>query len=133
MTQYIRFPTVTAAATTAVNLTQVGGVAITLGQKVSNSSVPVVLASNQPTINVAVASSTLPSGAATELTLAAINTRTAGSLVPISFNEVLLAYVVSGNGVGQVATATYLLSSTTVRTLTMSYDVSDRLSGVVAS
>lgn len=133
MTQYIRFPTVSAAATTAVNLTQVGGVAISLGQKVANSSFPVVLASNQPTINVAVASSTLPSGAATEITLAALNAKTAGGLVPVAFDEVVLTYVPSGAGVGQVATATYKLATVTVKTLTMSYDGSDRLSGVVAS
>ena len=50
-------PAVTLASTTvtntvAENLTQVGGSSITLGQKTSANSVPVVIASDQPAINV---------------------------------------------------------------------------------
>lgn len=65
--------------------------------------------------------------------LAALNARTAGSLVPVKFDEVDLTYVPSGNGVGQIATAVYKLVGSTVKTLTLSYDGSNRLSSVVAS
>jgi hypothetical protein len=47
----------------------------TLGQKVMASSTPVVLSSDQSSIPVTVGSLPLPSGAATETTLAAINTK----------------------------------------------------------
>ena len=82
---------------------------------------------------VAVASSALPTGAATEATLATLNAKTAGNLVPTAFDEVALTYVPSGAGAGQIQTAVYKLATVTVKTLTMSYDGSDRLSGVVAS
>jgi len=133
MTQYVRFPTVSAAATTDVNLTEVGGVAISLGQKTVANSFPVTLASNQPNINVVVASSALPSGAAMDLTVANFAAKTAAGLVTANFDEVDLTYVPSGNGAGQVATAVYKLATITVKTLTMTYDSSDRLTSVVAS
>lgn len=133
MTQYVRFPTISAAATTAVNLTQVSGAAITLGQKTMANSLPVVISSNQSTLNVNVASSVVPSGAATEVTLAAFSAKTAATFVAVPFDEVDITYVPSGAGVGQIATVVYSLLGSTVRTLTMSYDGSDRLSNVVAS
>lgn len=175
MTQYIRFPSFTSSAfTTDVNITEVGGAPIALGQTVMASSFPVVIASDQSAIPVSNASigatgaavpasatyvgfrssagslvsvqltaannfpvdvqaSALPTGAATQTTLAALNTKTAGSLVPVAFDEVDLTYVPSGAGAGQIAMAVYKLASSTVKTLTMSYDGSDRLSSVVAS
>lgn len=75
----------------------------------------------------------LPTGAATETTLSTLNGKSAGALVPTAYNEVDLTYVPSGNGVGQVQTAVYKLSGSTVKTLTLSYDGSNRLSSVVAS
>lgn len=87
--------------------------------------------------HVIVDSSALPTGAATEATLASaqavLSTRLAGSFVPSAYDSVALTYVPSGNGVGQVQTAVYKLATTTVKTLTLSYDSSNRLSGVVAS
>ena len=111
--------------------------------------------------------SALPDGAATEATLASINTlaneiatdttviasdtsiiatntgatasnttalsRLSGSLVPVAYNEVDLTYVTSGNGIGQIATAVYKLSGSTVKTLTLTYDASNNLSTVVAT
>lgn len=65
--------------------------------------------------------------------LTAITSRLSGSFVPAAYDEVALTYVPSGNGTGQIQTATYKLSSVTVKTLTLSYDSNDRLSGVVAS
>lgn len=72
-----------------------------------------------------------------------VNTTTLGSseplpvlnmsaFVPKLYDEVALTYVAAGNGVGQIQTAVYKLATVTVRTLTLSYDGSNRLSGVVA-
>lgn len=96
-------------------------------------------------LQVEVTDSVLPSGAATEATLLDVETNTqtsadvltarlSGSLVPAAYDEVLLTYVAPGNdGEGQVETATYRLATVVVKTLTLSYDTDDRLSGVVAS
>lgn len=63
----------------------------------------------------------------------ALNVRTGGSLTPVAYDYVANTYVVSGNGTGQIATATYKsggAGGTTVATLTFAYDGSDRLSSV---
>jgi hypothetical protein len=73
------------------------------------------------------------SGVATEATLAALSAKTAGALVPQAFNEIALTYIVGGNGDGQIGTAVYKLATVTVRTLTLTYDDSNRLIDVVAS
>lgn len=52
--------------------------------------------------------------------------------VPKLYDEVALTYVAAGNGVGQVETATYRLATVTVRVLTLTYNASNKLSGVVA-
>lgn len=82
----------------------------------------------------------LPTGAATAANqvleindLDALNARLAGALVPAAFNEIDLTYITSGNGTGQIGTATYKLAAATVKTLTLTYDASNRLSSVVAS
>lgn len=97
--------------------------------------------------NVNVLSSVLPTGAATsanqtsEITqltaintaTSALNTRLAGALVPAAFDYISQTYVTSGNGTGQTATVIYKTggaSGTTVATLTMAYDGSNRLSSV---
>lgn len=79
---------------------------------------------------VVVSSSALPTGAATEATIAA---RLTGSLVPKAYDEIDLTYVPSGAGVGQIQTAVYKLATVTVKTVTITYDGSDRISTVVAS
>jgi hypothetical protein len=56
-----------------------------------------------------------------------------GSLVPDLYDEIDLTYVVSGNGVGQIATATYKLQTLNIATLTLTYDSSNRISKVVRS
>lgn len=111
-----------------------------LGQKTMANSSPVVIASDQSAIAVTAASLPLPSGAATSANqtteiglLTSLNAKTAGSLVPLAYDEIDLTYVPSGNGAGQVATAVYKLASSTIATLTMTYDGSDRLSTVVKS
>ncbi len=60
-------------------------------------------------------------------------TKLTGSLVPTAFDEIDLTYVPSGNGVGQVQTAVYKLAASTVKTLTLTYDSSNRIATVVAS
>ncbi len=77
-------------------------------------------------------------GVATEATLLlvkadldALNARTAGGLVPLHFDEIDLTYVPSGNGAGQVATAVYKLASSTVATLTLTYDSNNKLTSVI--
>lgn len=59
--------------------------------------------------------------------------RTAGSLTPVAFDEVALTYVPTGNGAGQIATATYKLLGTQVKLLTLTYDSSNRVTDVVAT
>lgn len=65
--------------------------------------------------------------------LQALNTRLAGSLAPVAHDELVITYVVAGNGQGEISTVVYKLATATVATLTMSYDGNDRLSGVVRS
>jgi hypothetical protein len=79
-------------------------------------------------------------GGATETTLSSVltqvqelNSKTAGSLAPVKFDQQVITYVAAGNGVGEIQTVTYKLATVTVKTLTLSYDGSNRLSGVVAS
>lgn len=54
-----------AGSTTDVNLTKVGGAAITEGQKTSAASLPVVIASDQSTLPISASSLPLPAGAST--------------------------------------------------------------------
>lgn len=70
---------------------------------------------------------------ATEATLSAINSKLAASLVPTAFDYIALTYVPSGNGVGEIQTATYKTggaAGATVATLTLAYDGSNKLSSV---
>lgn len=97
--------------------------------------------------HVIVDSSALPAGASTAANqtsqisqlstiataTAGLNLRTAGSLTPVAYDEIDLAYVPSGNGAGQIQTASFKLLGTLVKTVTITYDVSNRISTVVAS
>lgn len=56
-----------------------------------------------------------------------------GSLVPDQYDSIELTYVVAGNGVGEIETATYKLDGSAIATLTLTYDGSNRLSSVVRS
>lgn len=86
------------------------------------------------------ASQPLPTGAATEATVASadsklsdLNARLGGSLAPVEHDELEITYVTAGNGIGEIETVLYKLSTATVATLTLSYDASNRLIGVVKS
>lgn len=89
---------------------------------------------------VSLASQPLPTGAATlavqatqQTSLNLLTDRLAGSLAPVKHDEVALTYVTVGNGIGEIATVVYKLATVTVATLTLSYDVNNKLSGVVRS
>lgn len=56
-----------------------------------------------------------------------------GTLVPEKYDQIDLTYVTSGNGVGEVETATYFLEGNQIAVLTLSYDSSNRLASVVRS
>lgn len=82
----------------------------------------------------------LPTGAATEVTVSAsdsklsdLNARLGGSLAPVEHDELEITYVTAGNGIGEIETVIYKLATATVATLTLSYDASNRLIGVVKS
>jgi hypothetical protein len=77
----------------------------------------------------------LPSGAATSSNqtleiseLVKLNGKTAAGLVPEKFDEQVITYV---GATTDISTVTYKLATITVATLTMSYDGSNRLTGVV--
>lgn len=80
-------------------------------------------------------SASLPAGASTSANqtleiaeLVKLNGKTAAGLVPEKFDEQVLTYV---GATTKIATVTYKLATVTVATLTLSYDGSDRLTGVV--
>jgi hypothetical protein len=50
-----------------------------------------------------------------------------------AYDEIVLTYVPSGNGAGEIQTVVYKLATVTQATLTLSYDSSNKLSGVVKS
>lgn len=57
----------------------------------------------------------------------------ANALVPDEYDHIALTYVAAGNGAGEIETATFKTGGaggTTVATLTLAYDGSDRLSSV---
>lgn len=83
--------------------------------------------------NLNVNSATLAPGAATAANQVIELSRLSGSLVPAAFDNITLTYVVSGNGIGQIQTATYKLGATTVKTLTLTYDASNNLVTVTAA
>jgi hypothetical protein len=62
--------------------------------------------------------------------LTALNNRIAGSLAPVTFDTYTITYV---GATTDISTVVYKLGATTVRTLVLSYDGSNRLTGVVAS
>lgn len=114
-----------------------------IGAHVIAASLAVNIASDQ-IVPVSLSSVPLPTGAATAANQvleiadldsidANINSRLSGSLVPTAYDEIDIAYVVAGPGAGQIQTATYKLASSTVKTVTITYDGSDRIATVVAS
>lgn len=83
--------------------------------------------------NVVVASSALPTGAATETTLAAFSAKTAAALVPQAYDYQAITYVGATTDISTVVYKTGGSGGTTVATLTMGYDGSNRLTSVTRS
>lgn len=102
----------------------------TLGQKLMAGSVPVTIASDQSAVAVSVASLPLPSGAATEATLAAFSAKTAGAFVPEAFDYSSITYVGATTDIDTVTFKSGGAGGTTVAVLTMGYDGSNRLNSV---
>ena len=128
----------TGAATAANQATEIASLASIDSKLTSPITVTGPLTDTQlraSAVPVSAASLPLPTGAATEATSLAIkadlddlNARLAGGFVPAQFDETVITYV----GVStDIDTVVYKLSGATVATLTMSYDGSDRLIGVV--
>lgn len=104
-----------------------------LGQKTMANSAPVVIASDQSPVAISAASLPLPSGAATEATLSAFSAKSASAFVTDPFDYQLITYVPAGPGAGQIDTVTWKLGGaggSTVASVTLAYDGSDRLSTV---
>jgi len=53
--------------------------------------------------------------------------------VPTNYDEIVMTYIPSGNGEGEIQTVTYKLATVTVATLTLSYNGDNKLSGVAKS
>ena len=104
-----------------------------LGQNTMANSMPVVIASNQTAVPVSAASLPLPSGAATQATLLAFSNKSAGSLVPEAFDYQAITYVGVTTDISTVVYKTGGSGGTTVATLTMGYDGSNRLTSVTRS
>ncbi len=71
-----------------------------------------------------------------ESDIAELNAKLASSLVPEVYDFLELAYVAAGNGAGEIFTVIYKTGGsggTTVATLTLSYDASNRLASVTRS
>lgn len=63
-------------------------------------------------------------------------TRMGNGLVPSGYDYIGLTYVASGNGAGEIETVTYKTGGsggTTIATLTLTYDASDRIATVTKS
>lgn len=56
-----------------------------------------------------------------------------GSLVPEQHDEIEITYIGAGPGTGEIGTVVYKFETVTVATLTLTYDGSNRLTGVVRS
>lgn len=85
------FPVTLGNTLSNVNIADYGGVATSLGQKLSAASIPVVIASDQSTIPISAASLPLPTGASTSALQSAGN----ASLVSILANQTNGTQVVS--------------------------------------
>jgi hypothetical protein len=79
-------------------------------------------------LNTTVTVASLPTGASTSALQTALNNKTAAGLVVSGHDEIVTTYV---GATTKINTVVYKLSAITVATLTLSYDGSDRLIGVV--
>lgn len=52
---------------------------------------------------------------------------------PSTYDNILIGYIVAGNGTGEIGLVTYKLGITTIATITITYDASNRISTVTWS
>ena len=102
----------------------------TVGQKTMAASSPVVIASDQSPVAVTASTLPLPTGAATEATLSAFSAKTAAALVPEAFDYQDITYVGATTNIDTVVYKLGGAAGTTVATLTLGYDGSNRLNSV---
>jgi hypothetical protein len=62
-----------------------------------------------------------------------MQTKAVSGLVTIPYDNLALTYVPSGDGAGQIQTVVYKQGATTVATLTLTYNSSNKLISVVKS
>lgn len=111
------------------------GIPAALGAATIANSMPVTIASDQ-TVPVSASSLPLPTGAATQVTLAALSAKSASSDITAAYDYTELSYIVAGNGTGEIGTVLYKLggsAGTLVSTRTLAYDGSNRLISVTKS
>lgn len=60
-------------------------------------------------------------------------TAVGGTLVPEAYDTLNLTYVAAGNGAGEIETVEYVKDGTTIATLTLTYDASNRIITIVRS
>ena len=123
---------------TPVNLNEVSGAAITLGQKASAASLPVVIASDQSTLPISAASLPLPTGAATNAELITINS-TLGAPFQAGGSIGNTAFGISGslpagsNAIGSVSVSNFPATQPVSGTVAVSnFPATQPVSGTVA-
>lgn len=90
-----------------VNLRTAAGVEL-LGQQVSTASLPVVISSNQSAVPISAASLPLPTGAATEATLSAVNIKLINpSELAVQNKTFSMNFEVSGVGTSEIPVALF--------------------------
>lgn len=122
---------ITSPSTSASTVTVVQPTGTNLHAVIDASALPIGAATSalQTTGNASLSSIS----SSTTAISASLTAKLSGSLVPTAFDEVDLTYITSGNGTGQIGVAEYKLATVLVKTLTLTYDASNRLSTVVAS
>lgn len=119
-------PLPTGAATAANQVTEIASLA-SIDSKLANP-MPVTGTFWQATQPISTVSLPLPSGASTSALQTTLNTKSASAFINNPFDETVITYV---GATTDISTVVYKLASVTVNTLTMSYDGSNRLTGVV--
>lgn len=109
-----------------VNVSEYGGAATTLGQKVSASSIPVVIASDQSTIAISAATLPLPTGASTSAL------QTAGNATLVTINTTLGSPFQAGGSIGNTSFIATQATGTNLHTVVDNFPATQPISGTVA-
>lgn len=114
-------------------ITALNNIVTTSGETATNTLASSSTLTDIKTNTTGLATETTLAGVATETTLSALSSKVPSGLVNVPFDEMVVDYVLSGNGVGEIQTVTYKLATATVATVSLSYDVQNRLTGVSRS